>query len=117
MLDNRDGISYRETVDPQACNLNETNNWRDASRDPERTPFQWDDTKWAGFSQGNTKPWLPVHPNYLGLNLKTQNISTRSTYKYYLELSKLRQDHILIGGDINITVVGQNVLAYSTNID
>lgn len=113
MLDNRRGISYQETVDPQACNLNETNNWRDASRDPQRTPFQWDDSKWSGFSSGNTKPWLPIHPNFHELNLKAQKSFERSTYKFYLELSKLRKDHILIYGDFKATVVGQNVLAYS----
>lgn len=35
MLDNRDGISYNETVDPQACNLPEIYNWREESRDPQ----------------------------------------------------------------------------------
>lgn len=113
MLDNRWGISYQETVDPPACNVNETNNWRDLSRDPERTPFQWDDSEWAGFSEGRTKPWLPIHPNYREINLKAQKQATRSTYKYYLQLSKLRLDHILIYGDIKTTVVGLNVLAYS----
>lgn len=36
MVDNRDGISYAETVDPPACNLPESGNWREQSRDPER---------------------------------------------------------------------------------
>lgn len=113
MLDNRKGISYQETVDPAACNLNETNNWREISRDPQRTPFQWDATKWAGFSQGSKDPWLPIHPNYKEVNLKLQKEFKRSTYKYYLQLSKLRLDHTLIYGDFKSTVVGQNVLAYS----
>lgn len=36
MLDNRDGISYADTVDPKACNVNETGNWKELSRDPQR---------------------------------------------------------------------------------
>lgn len=40
-------ISWEETVDPQGCNTNE-NDYEAASRDPARTPFQWDDTNLAG---------------------------------------------------------------------
>lgn len=36
MLDFRHGISYNETQDPKACNLNETGKWREMSRDPAR---------------------------------------------------------------------------------
>lgn len=36
MLDNRDGISYADTVDQKACNVNETGNWKELSRDPQR---------------------------------------------------------------------------------
>lgn len=36
MVDNRDGISYDETVDPNACNLPPNSDWREKSRDPER---------------------------------------------------------------------------------
>lgn len=113
MVDNRKGISYQETVDPQACNLNETNNWREMSRDPQRTPYQWDDSKWAGFSEGNNKPWLPIHPNYREVNLKLEKQFQRSTYKFYLQLSKLRLDHTLIYGDFKVKVTGSNVLSYS----
>lgn len=40
MLDNRDGISYEETVDPNACNLPKESNWQKASRDPERKCYK-----------------------------------------------------------------------------
>lgn len=38
MVDNR-AISYVDTLDPAACNLNVTGNWMEESRDPERKSF------------------------------------------------------------------------------
>lgn len=111
MLDNRNGISWTDTVDPAACNTNELE-FKQKSRDPERTPFQWDDSKWAGFSNGSVKPWLPINPNYPELNLKNQREARRSTFKFYKELMELRKQHTFIDGDFKSTVINNNVLAY-----
>lgn len=46
MVDKRD-ISWEDTQDPEACNAGKEN-YTSVSRDPERTPFQWDTTKNAG---------------------------------------------------------------------
>lgn len=46
MVDKRD-ISWEDTQDPQACNAGKEQ-YKKVSRDPERTPFQWDATKNAG---------------------------------------------------------------------
>lgn len=40
-------ISWEDTEDPQACNGPEEG-YEQRSRDPARTPFQWDDSKNAG---------------------------------------------------------------------
>lgn len=112
MVDNRDGISWEETVDPPACNSNKDEyKWR--SRDPQRTPFQWDNSEWAGFSKGNKKPWLPIHPNYKELNLKNQKETRRSTFKYFQQLSALRKEHTLIDGAYESKVFNKDVLAYT----
>ena len=39
------------------------------SRDFERTPMQWDNSDFAGFSKSN-RSWLPVSPNFKDLNVK-----------------------------------------------
>ncbi|KMQ89144.1 maltase 1-like protein [Lasius niger] len=88
MLDKRD-ISWEDTQDPQACNAGK-DKYQSQSRDPNRTPFQWDSTKNAGFSKAN-RTWLPIHENYIELNLAKQKIANESHYKIYTSLIKMRQ--------------------------
>ncbi|XP_043493243.1 maltase 1-like [Polistes fuscatus] len=88
MVDKRD-ISWEDTKDPQACNAGK-DKYQSQSRDPNRTPFQWDKSKNGGFSNAN-RTWLPVHDNYKRVNLESQKNSTQSTlYKMYRSLTKLR---------------------------
>lgn len=46
MQDHRE-ISWQDTVDPPARNAGELE-YKEVSRDPERTPFQWDNSSNAG---------------------------------------------------------------------
>ena len=64
-------ISFEDTVDPWGCNCGPIN-YVDCSRDPARTPMQWDLTANAGFSGPNTTTWLPVNENYPDVNLESQ---------------------------------------------
>jgi len=85
-------ITWEQTDDNQALNTNSTV-YMEYSRDPVRTPFQWDTTLNAGFSSNVTGTWLPVHANYLTVNLAAQKGVADSTYTLYKNLIALRKDH------------------------
>lgn len=63
-------------------------------RDNARTPMQWDDSAYAGFS--TTNPWIMVNPNYTKINAKDQVNRKDSVFKYYQKLIKLRHESELI---------------------
>jgi len=83
-------VSWEETVDPAGINCGQ-DHFQDqgCSRDPERTPMQWDTSEQAGFSTG--KPWLPVNPNYLeGISVEAQLANEDSHLALYKALTELR---------------------------
>ena len=63
-------------------------------RDNARTPMQWDDSAYAGFSTAN--PWIMVNPNYTKINARDQVNREDSVFKYYQKLIKLRHESELI---------------------
>ena len=64
------------------------------SRDNARTPMQWDDTTYAGFSA--VTPWIAVNPNYTTINAKSQTSDPNSVLHYYKKLISLRKQHPVI---------------------
>lgn len=95
------------------ANTNDPENYEFASRDPVRTPFQWDDSAYAGFKEATGKePWLPVHPNYLTLNLAQQKAAPKSHYKLYQQLAALRRKDVFVFGDFSSKAVSDNVFGY-----
>lgn len=109
-MEDHTDISWDDTVDIQACNA-DRNSYKPLSRDVARTPFQWDKTEHSGFTSGN--PWLPVHPDYVENNLKSQMSANKSHYKLFKELTALRKNATLALGDFEIKVLGNNTLAYA----
>jgi alpha-glucosidase len=110
-MTNNNAITWEETDDPWACQSNETV-YRQYSRDPVRTPFQWDDTKNAGFSTAD-KTWLPVNSNYVTKNLKAQTAAARSTFKLYQHLIQLRKTDIFRLGDYKSKAIGRDLFVYA----
>lgn len=88
-------VTWEQTKDPAACNTHDPINFYKVSRDPARTPYQWDDTKNAGFSTGN-ETWLPIASNYKELNLKAQMTAAKSHYKVNFEIWSKRVRFIKI---------------------
>ncbi len=58
-------------------------------RDGSRTPMQWDDSKYAGFSEA--EPWLPLADAPGDLNVADQRADPTSVYQLYRQLIVLRR--------------------------
>lgn len=80
-------IPEEEVVDPQGLNMPGKN----LSRDPARTPMQWDKTINAGFTTG--KPWLRISKEYLRENVTLQQKDSLSMLSLYKRLIELRTKH------------------------
>lgn len=101
-------ISWKDTVDPAACNTN-PNVYEQFSRDPERTPFQWDISTSAGFST-NKSTWLPVAENYDQVNVQVELGPDPSHLKCYMDLMKLRETPTMRYGSLDTRAAGKHVL-------
>ena len=60
------------------------------SRDLERTPMQWNESEFAGFSESN--PWLPVHADRECVNVVTQSVHDNSLLNMHRRLLHLRAE-------------------------
>ncbi|XP_076628860.1 alpha-glucosidase-like [Colletes latitarsis] len=102
-------ISWEDTKDPLGC-VAGREGYQSTSRDPARTPFQWDRSKSAGFST-NSSTWLPINKNYKTVNLATEREDKFSYFHYYKALAKLKKTPVLQNGTLDTKLINQNVLA------
>lgn len=61
------------------------------TRDPERTPMQWDGSRFAGF--GDAEPWLPLHPDAPQRNVAAQRSDPGALLHLYRAAIALRAAH------------------------
>lgn len=61
------------------------------TRDNARTPVQWSDAAFAGFS--TVKPWIKLNPNYLNINVEQQENDSQSVLNFYRKLTGFYKDH------------------------
>jgi alpha-glucosidase len=86
------------------------------SRDPSRTPFQWDATVNAGFSRG--QPWLPLDPSYKTCNVQVLRQDPLSILNLYRRLLSLRRQYAaLTSGSFRLIGARGNALVYERRTD
>ncbi|XP_005093171.2 alpha-glucosidase [Aplysia californica] len=105
-------VSFEDTQDPFGKNMG-PERYELFSRDPCRSPMQWDNTRHAGFTKSD-HPWLPVHPDYANCNVKTQTKSDGSSTSLtlYKALATLRQKPAFLCGGIEFAICNKEVFSY-----
>lgn len=85
---------------------------KETGRDNARTPFQWEDAPYAGFTTG--KPWLKVNPDYPQVNAVAEERDPHSVLHYFRQAVALRKQHPgLIYGKYTLAEAGHvQVYAY-----
>ena len=88
----------------------------DVSRDNARTPMQWDDSEYAGFS--NVEPWLRVNSNKDAINVKESLEDKNSIYHYYQKLIAFRKGNEVIkdGEYIDLDKMNKYLMIYKRKL-
>ncbi|KAA8439498.1 alpha-glucosidase [Weissella paramesenteroides] len=92
----------------------------DKSRDNARVPMQWNDSKFAGFS--DTEPWLGMGNDREGIDVQTELADENSVLNYYKKLGQLHHDlawqSVITTGDFQpIDSLPENVIGYQRILD
>ena len=81
-------------------------------RDNARTPMQWDDTEYAGFTTGT--PWIAVNPNYQTINAARALEDPDSIFFHYQKLIRLRKENdCMVYGSYRLLESDPDVYAYT----
>ena len=87
------------------------------SRDNARTPVQWDDSEYAGFS--TVEPWIKVNKNKDKINVQECLKDDNSIFSYYKKLIAFRKDNNIIrnGKYIDLLPNNNSIYAYKRVLD
>ncbi|SFS17581.1 alpha-glucosidase [Granulicella pectinivorans] len=87
---------------------------REKGRDGERTPMQWSNADPEADFSTDPKTWLPVTPNYITVNVKTEAADADSLLNWHTRLIHLRRDLPALhdGGFVLLNPANPNVLSY-----
>ncbi|RIN27553.1 glycoside hydrolase family 13 protein [Staphylococcus succinus] len=82
------------------------------NRDNSRTPMQWDDSSFAGFSKH--EPWFPVNPNYRKINVAAQQQNPNSILNFYKSMIQVKKTHDILtyGSFTLVDEENERVFAY-----
>lgn len=105
-------VPVEQMQDPQGLNMPDKN----LSRDPARTPMQWDNTTNAGFTDG--KPWLPTDRAYASMNVRDQKEDKHSMLYLYRKLIQLRKaERSLTLGGYTPVYADHQLISYIRHIE
>jgi len=105
-------IPFNEVMDPQGLNMPDKN----LSRDPARTPMQWDNSDNGGFS--TVKPWLRLDKNYPRVNVQSEKSDPYSMLSFYKKLISLRHSEPSLSvGSYQPVGSDQQVMAYTRELE
>ena len=80
-------------------------------RDPGRTPMQWSDAEWGGFT--TARPWLPLADDFKTANVAKLRQETASILNLYQQLIQLRRkEPALSVGDYAALPASDDLMAY-----
>ena len=101
-------IPEEKTKDPMAVNMKQLN----FGRDPERTPMQWDNSQFGGFS--NVEPWLPLEKDFKRKNVVSETKDSQSFLNLYKAIIHLRKKRASLreGKLIPLTLKNQQMLGF-----
>lgn len=103
-------ISYENSQDLLGCKEG-PEKYQFTSRDPERTPMQWNSDRNAGFSTA-AKPYLPLASNYTSFNVLTELLEPNSYLKTFMTLMELRKNPTMKHGGFQLQAINDNILIY-----
>ncbi len=105
-------IPFDEVQDPQGLNMPDKN----LSRDPSRTPMQWDASVNGGFSP--SKPWLRLSSAFRRQNVDSERDNPFSMLTLYKRLIDLRQKEVSFTAGAYIPVHSDHqILAYKRTFE
>lgn len=108
-------ITWAQTKDPSGINAG-PNRYLKTTRDPCRTPMQWDNTTpSAGFSTSH-ETWMPTNPNYWQLNVEAEKKDPKSHLNIYKDLTAARQTDTLKKGALATKVLKDDVLVITRSL-
>ena len=86
------------------------------SRDNARTPMQWSAAPQAGFTTG--RPWLPVNPSYIRVNVAAEQADPASVLAHYRRLLTLRRatPALVYGAYRDVDPAHPRVFAYTRTL-
>ncbi|KAK8395419.1 hypothetical protein O3P69_006219 [Scylla paramamosain] len=108
-------ISWEDTRDPEGCRWG-PDHYQEHSRDPERTPMQWNDGHMAGFTNGNNT-WLPINANYQEINVAAQKNATHSHLKFYQHVTEIRQEETFKKGKVTFPTYDDSTFSFIRSLE